>query len=89
MKDEEDPRTAYEVEAKTWNLDHRPRPGRPLNGEEIAARPDGPFASAPVDDLLRPREVARLFGVRTATIARWAREGSYGPSSRRVGIAVI
>lgn len=27
------------------------------------------------DDLLRPNEVAELFGVRTPTIARWAREG--------------
>jgi excisionase family DNA binding protein len=31
------------------------------------------------DDLLRPREVADLFGVRTATIARWAREGKLTP----------
>jgi excisionase family DNA binding protein len=27
------------------------------------------------DELLRPREVAELFGVRTTSIARWAREG--------------
>ena len=27
------------------------------------------------DGLLRPREAARLFGVRPATLARWAREG--------------
>lgn len=27
------------------------------------------------DDLLRPREVSALLGVRTATVARWAREG--------------
>jgi excisionase family DNA binding protein len=27
------------------------------------------------DDLLRPREVAEIFGVRTTTIARWARDG--------------
>lgn len=31
------------------------------------------------DDLLRPREVADLFGVRTSTIARWAREGKLTP----------
>ncbi|WP_329251796.1 helix-turn-helix domain-containing protein [Actinoallomurus sp. NBC_01490] len=31
--------------------------------------------SSPEDDLLRPREVAELFGVRTTTIARWARDG--------------
>lgn len=29
--------------------------------------------------LLRPREVADLFGVRTTTIARWAREGRLAP----------
>jgi len=27
------------------------------------------------DDLLKPREVAELFGVRTTTIARWTRMG--------------
>ena len=32
-------------------------------------------APSPEDDLLRPREVAELFGVRTTTIARWARAG--------------
>ncbi|GAB2824324.1 hypothetical protein GCM10027176_31040 [Actinoallomurus bryophytorum] len=31
------------------------------------------------DALLRPREVAAVFGVRTATIARWAREGRLIP----------
>jgi excisionase family DNA binding protein len=31
------------------------------------------------DDLLRPREVADLFGVRTSTIAQWAREGKLTP----------
>jgi excisionase family DNA binding protein len=31
------------------------------------------------DDLLRPREVADLFGVRTTTLARWAREGKLTP----------
>jgi excisionase family DNA binding protein len=31
------------------------------------------------NDLLRPREVAGLFGVRSATIARWAREGKLMP----------
>jgi len=31
------------------------------------------------DDLLRPREVAEIFGVRTTTIARWAREGRLSP----------
>jgi excisionase family DNA binding protein len=27
------------------------------------------------DDLLKPSEAAQLFGVRPATLARWAREG--------------
>lgn len=31
------------------------------------------------DALLRPREVARMFGVRPSTIARWAREGRLTP----------
>jgi excisionase family DNA binding protein len=33
----------------------------------------------PDDDLLKPREVAEVFGVRTTTIARWAREGKLMP----------
>lgn len=33
----------------------------------------------PDDELLTPREVAQLFGVRTTTIARWAREGRLDP----------
>jgi len=31
------------------------------------------------DDLLTPREVAEIFGVRTTTIARWFREGRLSP----------
>jgi excisionase family DNA binding protein len=31
------------------------------------------------DELMRPREVAEIFGVRTTTIARWAREGRLTP----------
>jgi excisionase family DNA binding protein len=31
------------------------------------------------DDLLTPREVAEIFGVRTTTIARWSREGRLTP----------
>jgi excisionase family DNA binding protein len=31
------------------------------------------------ESLLRPREVAALFGVRPTTIARWAREGKLTP----------
>lgn len=33
----------------------------------------------PRDDLLRPREVAELLGIRTTTLARWAREGRITP----------
>jgi len=43
--------------------------------EQIGLPPMSPPTSGPDDDLLRPREVAELMGVRTATIARWAREG--------------
>ncbi|WP_141960999.1 MerR family transcriptional regulator [Actinoallomurus bryophytorum] len=31
------------------------------------------------EELLRPREVADIFGVRTSTIAQWAREGRLTP----------
>jgi excisionase family DNA binding protein len=31
------------------------------------------------EDLLRPREAAAIFGVRTSTIARWARDGRLTP----------
>jgi excisionase family DNA binding protein len=31
------------------------------------------------EQLLTPREVAEIFGVRTTTIARWAREGRLDP----------
>jgi excisionase family DNA binding protein len=31
------------------------------------------------NDLLTPREVAEIFGVRTTTIARWARQGRLNP----------
>jgi transposase len=31
------------------------------------------------ESLLRPREVAAIFGVRPTTIARWAREGKLSP----------
>ena len=32
------------------------------------------------DELLTPREVAEIFGVRTTTIARWSREGRLNPT---------
>jgi excisionase family DNA binding protein len=42
--------------------------------------PHAPQHPIPGDDtLLTPREVAGLFGVRTTTIARWAREGKIDP----------
>jgi excisionase family DNA binding protein len=53
-----------------------------------------PEESSDRDDLLRPREVAQLFGVRPTTIARWAREGKLNPfrtpgSHRRYSRAAI
>jgi excisionase family DNA binding protein len=50
-----------------------PRPTSPW--KEIVLPDEFP----PHDDLLTPREVAELFGVRTTTIARWAREGRLSP----------
>jgi excisionase family DNA binding protein len=38
-----------------------------------------PQMTDPDDELLTPREVAELFGVRTTTIARWARDGRLTP----------
>jgi transposase len=48
----------------------------------------------PDDQLLRPREVAEIFGVRASTVARWAREGSLTPlltpgGHRRYGLRDI
>lgn len=43
------------------------------NGLVVSSRPEHD------DALLRPREVAEMFGVRTTTIARWAREGRLAP----------
>jgi excisionase family DNA binding protein len=33
----------------------------------------------PHDELLKPREVAELFGVRVTTVAQWARQGRLAP----------
>jgi transposase len=42
--------------------------------------PQPPQQRIPGEDaLLRPREVAAIFGVRPTTIARWAREGKLTP----------
>lgn len=46
------------------------------------------------DDLLKPREVADLFGVRPTTIAQWARDGKLTPlrtpgGQRRYPMAAI
>jgi excisionase family DNA binding protein len=38
-----------------------------------------PQMTNPDDELLTPREVAEVFGVRTTTIARWARDGRLSP----------
>jgi excisionase family DNA binding protein len=50
----------------------------------------GPSLSSPVsdpgfDDLITPREAATLLGVRTVTIARWARDGLLKPAVRTPG----
>lgn len=37
------------------------------------------FTDEDDDELLTPREVAEIFGVRTTTIARWSREGRLAP----------
>ena len=37
------------------------------------------------DELLTPREVAALLGVRTTTIGRWARIGDLAPAIRTPG----
>lgn len=42
----------------------------------VSPLPRRPPAS---EHLLTPREVAEIFGVRTTTIARWAREGRLTP----------
>jgi excisionase family DNA binding protein len=34
---------------------------------------------SPGEELLRPREVADIFGVRPSTVAQWAREGKLAP----------
>jgi excisionase family DNA binding protein len=79
VRNAEDPSSEFEVEAKTWNLDHSPRPSRSVDGEGNTARLGGLSELTSGDDLLRPREVAKLFGVRPSTIARWAREGKLRP----------
>jgi excisionase family DNA binding protein len=43
------------------------------------------FPGADFDDLLRPREVAELLGVRTATVARWAWDGLLKPAIETPG----
>jgi excisionase family DNA binding protein len=43
------------------------------------------MSSADFDDLLTPREAAALLGVRTTTLARWARDGLLKPAVRTPG----
>jgi len=55
-------------------------PGTSRPDRQIALSPELPQHHFPGDEaLLRPREVAALFGVRPTTIARWAREGRLTP----------
>src|SRR3954462_7653341 len=77
VRDEQGPGDEFEVEAKTWSLDHRSTVGRSIAWADV--RSGEPPALIAGDDLLRPREVARLFGVRPTTIARWARDGKLRP----------
>jgi excisionase family DNA binding protein len=77
VRDEQGPSDEFEVEPKTWNLDRRPVTGRSIAW--ASAQSGEPPTLIAGDDLLRPSEVARLFGVRPTTIARWAREGKLRP----------
>jgi excisionase family DNA binding protein len=43
------------------------------------------FPGSDFDDLLTPREAAMLLGVRTTTLARWARDGLLKPAVRTPG----
>lgn len=43
------------------------------------------FEDSDFDDLLTPREAAALLGVRTTTIARWARDGLLKPAVHTPG----
>ena len=63
------------------------RPGAPCSTPGTdSPRSDWPVAmpspppEPPTGQLLTPREVAELFGVRTTTIARWARAGRLQPT---------
>jgi MerR HTH family regulatory protein len=71
------PKPQRRAEALTGSPSRRPIIPSPL-------QPDWPAVPVPPsdpsnNDLLRPREVAGLFGVRPTTIARWAREGKLMP----------
>lgn len=44
-----------------------------------------PISDSDFDDLLKPREAAELLGVRTTTIARWARDGLLKPAVKTPG----
>jgi excisionase family DNA binding protein len=44
-----------------------------------------PASGADFDDLLTPREAAALLGVRTTTVARWARDGLLKPAVHTPG----
>jgi excisionase family DNA binding protein len=56
----------------------------PVAGKRSGSGPGLETRELPVredlqEDLLRPREVAAIFGVRTSTLARWARDGRLTP----------
>jgi excisionase family DNA binding protein len=44
-----------------------------------------PIDGSDFDDLLKPREAAALLGVRTTTVARWARDGVLKPAVQTPG----
>ena len=50
-----------------------------MTGSAEEERDPRPRPGDTPEDLLRPREVAELLGVRTTTLARWAREGRIVP----------
>ena len=67
----------------------------PVAGKRSDSGPGPETRELPVqEDLLRPREVAAIFGVRTSTLARWARDGRLTPlrtpgGHRRYSRAVV
>lgn len=69
-------RLGAEIEPKSLTPDHDL--DRLISTDSAEVGEDGRSANAD-DQLLTPREVADLFGVRTTTVARWARDGKLQP----------